>query len=505
MAQNTPQPGTGGQDGGPPQDGDRPSDLGRIAVSGAKWTVGARLIRVLFTLGTIAVLSRLLDPAAFGTIALILFVIGLAQLLGDFGARLALVQRRDITDIDRCSVFWFNGAIYLVLFVACIGLAPQIAALFDAPDMAAPLRWMAPIFLIQVMQGVPLSVLERSYAFSAIAVAETVGSIVGSIAAIVAAVMGAGVGTLVIQVLVATLVTTGMIVARARWRPRARFDLDRLKPLVVYGGYITLAGLTQFVSSNADRPIIGGGLSPAALGYFTLAQQVVSTPIKVIVQMVRKVMFPLMSSIQSDDVRIRTAYLRTIHGLMVIMAPVCLGIFAVADPFVAVVLGEGWELVAVLLTFMSLRALLTTINDFNAALFQAKGRARFQFRWSIFSAVVTVGALLACVPYGIVAVVAGRLGVTLLLTPINGFIAFRMIGLGVGTFLRAVAMPVLAAAIMAGAVKTLQGMLTLSPLPMLLVLVSAGVLCYGAALLVLDRARTRDIVRLALKRGGTAP
>ena len=504
MAQNTSGPGTGGQDGGPPE-GDRPSDLGRIAMSGAKWTVGARLIRVLFTLGTIAVLSRLLDPAAFGTIALILFVIGLAQLLGDFGARLALVQRRDITDTDRCSVFWFNGAIYLVLFAACIGFAPQIAALFDAPGMAAPLRWIAPIFLIQIMQGVPLSVLERSYAFSAIAVAETVGSIIGSIAAIVAAVMGAGVGTLVIQVLVAALVTTGMIVARARWWPRLRFDLGRLKPLLVYGGYITLAGFAQFVANNADRPIIGGGLSPTALGYFTVAQQVVSTPIKVIVQMVRKVMFPLMSSIQTDDARMRTAYLRTIHGLMMIMAPICLGIFAVAEPFVAVLLGKGWELVAVLLTFMSLRALLSTINDFNASLFQAKGRARFQFRWSIFSSVLTVGALLVCVPYGIVAVVAGRLAVTLVLTPINSFIAFRMIGLDFGAFLRAVAMPVLAAAIMAGAVKTLQGMLTLPSLPMLLVLVPAGALCYAAGLMVLDRARTIEIIQFILKRSKGTP
>ena len=481
--------------------GARPTELGRIAVSGAKWTVGARLIRVLFTLGTIMVLSRLLEPAVFGTIALILFVIGLAQLLGDFGARLALVQRPEIDEIDRSSVFWFNGFLYLVLFAGGMIFAPQIAALFDAPEMTDPLRWITPVFLIQALQGVPLSLLERSYAFSAIALAETVGSIVGSVAAIAVAMSGGGVETLVTQVLVAAVVTTAMIVHRARWRPRLLLNIARLKPLVVYGGYITLAGFIQFVANNADRPIINGGLSAEALGFFSVAQQIITTPTKVIVNMVRKVMFPLMSSIQTDDARVRTAYLRTIHALMLVMAPICLGLFAIADTFTAVVLGDGWGMVGTLLTFMALRALLITIGDFNASLFQAKGRARFQFRWSVVSSVLTIGALLACLPYGLVAVIAGRLAVSIVLTPINSMIAFRMIDLPVGAFMRAIAAPLVAAGAMAAAVAAVQAMLSLSPLPMLAVLVPFGGLCYAATLLVIDRPRTLDIVRLALRRG----
>lgn len=476
--------------------------LGRVAIAGARWTVGARMVRIFFTMGTLAVLSRLLDPAAFGTIALILFVIGLAQMLGDFGARLALVQRPDINETDRSSVFWFNGTLYLLLFVLDLVFAPQIAGLFGAPEMTEPMRWICPIFLIQAFQGVSLSLLERTYAFKAIAVAETLGSILGSVAAVIAVLMGADVGALVIQVLISTLVTTVLVMVQAGWRPRAVFDLGRLIPLVKFGGYLTLAGMFQFASTNANRPIIGSGLSPEALGMVTVTSQIIDTPIKVIVQMVRKVMFPVLSSMQDDNPRIGRAYLKTMHALMVVMAPVCLGLVAVAEPLVAVLLGSGWEVVALLMGYMSVRALLNTVNDVNASLFQAKGWARFQFYWSLGSSIVTIAVLLACVPYGLEAIVAGRLAVSLVTTPINANIAFRMIELPMIAVLRTIAAPLLAAVTMAAGVMAAGKYLVadLSSVVQLLVLIPAGAFIYCAVMLTIDRKRSLELVRLGLRR-----
>ncbi|TFL19235.1 lipopolysaccharide biosynthesis protein [Jannaschia formosa] len=478
------------------------SGLSRVVVSGVRWTVGARLVRIVSTIGALAVLSRLLTPEAFGTVALIMFVVGLAQVLGDFGARIALVQRPEIDERDRSTAFWFNAALFVLLFALTQAFAPAIADLFDTPEMTGPLRWTSVIFLVQAFQGVSLSLLERRYEFRTIALAETAGSVLGSLAAVIAALLGAQIGALIVQVVGATVVTTGILLVRARWRPRAIFDPARLMPLLRFGGYLTLSGFLQFASANAHRPIVGSGLSPVALGYMSVSQQVVSTPIKVIAQMVRKVMFPVLSSIQEDEVRTRTAYLRTVHALMLVMAPVCLGLAAVAGPFVALLLGDGWETVAILIAMMAPAALFGAQGDLTATLFLARGRGRFIFFWSLGLAVVTIGVMLACLPLGLIGVVAGRVAVQVVEVPLHTLVACRMIGLPPTAVLRAVAAPIGAALVMAAAVALARRALDWPPALELGAMIALGAATYCGLLLALDRRRSLDLLRAGLARSG---
>ncbi|MBD5127922.1 oligosaccharide flippase family protein, partial [Xanthomonas citri pv. citri] len=85
-------------------------------------------------------------------------------------------------------------------------------------------------------------------------------------------------------------------VISARWLPGLQFSYAALKPLLAYGGYVTAAGIVQFLTGKADRPIVGSRLSATDLGYSTITDQIVLSPLRVTVQMVRKVMFPIMST-----------------------------------------------------------------------------------------------------------------------------------------------------------------------------------------------------------------
>lgn len=474
--------------------------LRQTATDGAKWAVAARLIRVLFTIATLSVLSRFLSPEAFGTLALIMFVVGLAQMIGDFGARLALVQRKDITEVHRSSVFWFNLTLYLTLFALTLGFAPQIAALFTAPEMVQPLRWISVLFLIQSVQGVSLAVLERRFAFRWIAISETVGGISGSLVAIALVLNSAGITALVAQQIVAVAVTTMMICSKARWFPRFILNWRELWPLLSYGSYVTLAGLVQFGANNADRPIIGGGLSPEALGFYSISQQIVASPLKMIVQVVRKVMFPVLSSIQDDEVRMGRAYKGTMHALFVLMAPICLGLLAVAAPLVDVMLGDGWELVGTLMAIMSIRALFQTFNDFHGSIFQAKGWARFQFRWSLWSSALSIGVLLLALPYGVVAMVGARTALAAVMTPLNSYFALGLVGLTLWQAIRNVAAPIVSAGIMALVVLQCQKALDLASIWELVVSVLIGVVVYGGLMMLLDRKRVLDLAQSAIEK-----
>lgn len=479
-------------------------NLKRHAIGGSAMAVAGRLTRALQGIAALAILSRYLTPAEFGLMAMVAFVASLAQIFTDFGTRLALVQRQTVTRLEEDSVFWWNLGLGLVLTAVIMLFSGPIAGLMGQASMQGPLIWVAPIFLIGALQGVPLSVLERRMSFGWIAAAEAGSAVAGSVAAVIMVLLGYRIEALVAQTVVASIVCAGVIVIASRWRPGFSFSAAALKPLLSYGGYVTAAGVVQTASAQADRPIVGNRLSAADLGYSTIAEQIVLSPLRITVQMVRKVMFPIMATIQDDNIRMRRGYIAMQHGMMVIMAPICFGLWAVADPIVAIVLGRGWEMVAVLMGYLTLRALFSTFNELNYVIFSAKGWARFQLKWSIFSAVINVVALLLLVDYGIEAVVAGKLAVAILLTPVNAWFALRLIGQPAGEVVNVLIRPLISALAMGLAVSWLQGQLAaggVGALSQLLICIPVGAVLYLAAEALLDRRRLMDLLRQIRSRG----
>lgn len=475
-------------------------NLKSTVLSGAKLTVAGRLIRAVQGVAVLAVLSRYLSSSEFGIMSMTAFVGGIAQIFTDFGTRVALVQKRDVTRLEENSVFWWNVGVGGLICVLIMVSAPWIARLMGEEAVTTPLRWLAPIFVIGAVQSVPLSVLERRFSFGQVASSEVAAALFASATAVVMVLMGFRIEALIGQMIVGPFVAAVIVVGAARWRPDFSFSRYALRPLLSYGGYVTAANLVQLLSNRADRPIVGNRLSVADLGYSSVAEQIVLSPLRVTVQMVRKVMFPVMATIQDDDVRMRRGYLAMQHGLMVVMAPVAFGLWAVADPAVALLLGPGWEMVATLMGLLTIRSLFSTFNDLNSVIFSAKGWARFQFRWSIFSATMTICALLMTVNYGIVAVVAGRLLLTILLTPLNSFFALRLISQSQREVATVLGRPIIAAAVMGLIVAEVQARLPVGHMLQLLVCIPLGVVIYLAGELLLDRARFVPLVRQILAR-----
>jgi len=475
------------------------------AMKGASFTIAGRLLRAVQGVAVLGILSRYLTPAEFGLISMVAFVSGVAQVFTDFGTRVALVQKRDVTKLEENSVFWWNLGIGTILTLGIMLSSPWIARVMGDENVIVPLLWVAPVFMLGAIQGVSQSVLERRLAFGHLTTAEVSAALGSSVVAVVMVLLGFKLGALVAQMMAGPIISLAVIVWFARWRPDLEFSYPVMRPLLSYGSYVTAAGVVQIISAQIDRPVVGNRLSATDLGYSRIAEQIVFSPLRITVQMVRKVMFPIMATIQDDDARMRRGYLTMQHGLMVVMAPVAFGLWAVAHPAVRVLLGPGWDMVAVLMGLTTIRSMFNTFNDLNSVIFSAKGWAKFQFKWSIFSATMTICTLLVTVNYGIVAVVAGKLALTILLTPLNSYFALRLISQRPLEVANVLLRPILSAALMGGTVAWLQSQLTLPAMVQLLICIPLGIALYVALQLVIDRHRFRGLIQQILTRRRRRP
>lgn len=471
------------------------------ALSGMQWTIAGRLMKSGLGIAILAVLSRYLTPAEFGVMALVTFITGFAQIFVDFGLRVSLVQRTEVTARQQNTVFWTNLVMSFVMMGAVWLFASWIAESFQAGRVEPLVRAMSFVFPLIGLQIVSLTVLERQFAFARIASSDMVSTVLSGIAVVAMVVMGAGVWALVGQQLIQAAVSTAMLIWFARWRPRAEFSFADLRRLFSYGGYVTLTNLVSYFNSNFDRPIIAGAISPQVLGYFTVAQQAVAAPFRIVVTMAKKVLFPILSSLQKDRERMASAYLDIQHAIVAVMAPACIGLAAVAQPFVDVVLGPQWHPAAPLISLIALQMLLIPVAETNQTVLAAMGRARFQFIWMVFGTILSLGALWLFIGRGIEAAILARMAVSAALMPVLSGYTMRQIGLPLHSLMRVLWAPVLAAATMGAVVWLTLARLPWPPFVQLLICVPLGAGLYTGILLLIDRRRALALWRMVRRRG----
>ena len=140
-------------------------DLHAKAVRAGAWSlIEAICVRGLqFIVGI--VLARLLLPEQFGLIGMLSIFIAVAQAFLDSGFGAALIQKSEISEKDRNSIFNFN--IVIGLFVAgCLGsIAPLVADFYQQPLLAPLLRAMSLVLIVDAFGLVQAVLLTRAIDF----------------------------------------------------------------------------------------------------------------------------------------------------------------------------------------------------------------------------------------------------------------------------------------------------------------------------------------------------
>lgn len=84
--------------------------------------IGAQLVAFIVSI----VLARILEPSAYGTVALITVFTSILQVFVDSGLGNALIQKRDADNIDFSTVFYINIVFCSILYILLFIVSPFI-------------------------------------------------------------------------------------------------------------------------------------------------------------------------------------------------------------------------------------------------------------------------------------------------------------------------------------------------------------------------------------------
>ena len=214
---------------------------------------GAQIVTFIVSI----VLARILTPEDYGTVALVTVFTTIMQVFVDSGLGTALIQKKNADDLDFSSVFYFNFAVCLVLYLVMFFAAPLIAAFYDNESLIPIVRVISLTIVISGVKGIQQSYVSRNMLFKRFFFATLGGTIFSAFVGIYMAYAGFGVWAIVAQQLSNTTIDTLILWITVKWRPQKMFSWERLKGLLSFGWKLLASALLDTVYNNLRSLVIG--------------------------------------------------------------------------------------------------------------------------------------------------------------------------------------------------------------------------------------------------------
>ena len=425
----------------------RSQDIGQRVAYGAAYQFLSIGLRTAITIGSTAILARLLTPADFGYVVMATVVTELAALLGAFGFTNVLIQRRSINRLQLDTVFWISLGIGIVV-TGVVGLLSFTTGwLFADPKVGELLRVLSLNFILNSFVAVPWVVLSRLMRFQVDFWIQLVVVVLRTFAAIVFALWGWGMWSLVMGAVVGAVANAVLSFSVVRYWPRLRFHWPVLmSSWRSSSGYLGNT-LLYYLNSNLDLLLIGRVLGATHLGYYQNARSLTDEIRGRIAAPIQHILFPAFSALQVDHVAFRGLVMRASRLVAAVVVPIGFGVSANAEYLVRLLYGAQWLPMVPVMTMFGLSAAMRASTAIASPLFNANDRVGLGFKYNVIGTIILMAAVLVTMPSGIETVAAG-VAVASIYPLVSMRAAFALIGLRTVDMMSVLAPVVAAAALM---------------------------------------------------------
>lgn len=383
--------------------------LKQRTLSGLTWSCIENIARkgVTFVIGII--LARLLIPSEFGLIGMITIFIAISESFINSGFSQALIRKKNCTDVDFSTVFYFNLAVGFIFYWVLYFSAPAISRFFNEPQLTSLIKVMSIVLIIDSLTIIQRTILTKRIDFKLQTKVSISSSVFSGSVGIVMAYAGFGVWSLVVREISDRLVNSLLLWLWNRWRPIAVFSKKSFDELFTFGNKLLISGLIDTLYRNIYLIIIGKYFSAQELGFYTRANQFKALPAENINNIVSRVSFPVLAQMQDDPGALKRNYKKLIKSVMFVTFVLMMGMAAVAEPVVIILIGEPWRPCIIYLQMLCFVGMMYPLHALNLNMLNVLGRSDLFLRLEIIKKALAVPIILIGIFFGIKAMIAGMI------------------------------------------------------------------------------------------------
>jgi len=404
------------------------SSLKQKTVSGLIWSFVDTMAGQGITFIVGIILARLLSPREFGLIGMLTVFIAVSQSFIDSGFSNALIRKKDCSNTDYSTVFYFNLAVGVLFFILLYLSAPPISGFFNEPELTAILQVMGVVLIIDSLTIIQRTILTKRIDFKLQARISVIASIGSGFVAIAMAFNGFGVWALVAQRLVKQGLNSLFLWIWNRWKPMLVFSVKSFKELFGFGSKLLISGLIDTLYRNVYYIIIGKFFSAQELGFYTKANEFKNLPSQNLNAIIGRVTYPVLSTLQDDIPRLRNNYQKLIRSVMFITFILMIGMAAVAEPMIHTLIGAKWEPAIIYLQLLCFVGMMYPLHSLNLNMLQVQGRSDLFLKLEIIKKIIAIPTIVIGVIFGIKMMIVGMMINSQIAYFLNSYWSGRYIG-----------------------------------------------------------------------------
>lgn len=367
------------------------------------------------------ILARLLNPTDYGTVALVTVFTTILGVFIDSGMGNALIQKKDADDLDYSSVFYFNMAMCIILYVIMFFCAPLIANFYEKPELVSLTRVISLTFIVSGVKGIQNAYVSKHLMFKRFFFSTLGGTIVSAVVGIMLAYKGYGAWAIVAQSLSNNVIDTLILWITVKWRPKFMFSFKRLKGLFSYGWKLLCSSLLDTGYNQLRSLIIGKVYSSADLAYYNKANNFPNMIITNVNSSIDSVLLPSMSSVQDSKESVKGMTRRAMKTSTYVMAPLLMGLAACGQSVISILITDKWLPSYPFMVIFCITYMFYPVHTANLNAIKAMGRSDIFLKLEIIKKIVGIVAILVTFKISVMAMAYSLLVVSVLSQIINSW------------------------------------------------------------------------------------
>lgn len=357
------------------------NSLKQKAASGMVWTALQKYSTMFIQFISGIILARLLTPYDYGCIGMLSIFMVLAEAFIDGGFGSALIQKKQPTQNDYSTIFWWNLGMALLMYAILFISAPAISRFYKIPLLCDVLRVQGLVLFIYAFNIVQRNQLRKKLNFKILAIVTIITSVTSLAVTIFMAYSGFGVWALVAQNMITAAIPAVVFWFFVKWRPVMTFSKQSFKELFSFGFYMFLTNLTNTFGSKIVHLLIGKIYSPATLGYYSKAISTEQLASQSISSVMTQVSYPLYAQVQDDKALMGNMIKRMTMTISFLTFPIMALLMLTAKPIFVLLYSDKWLPSVPYFQVVCLVGLSECLQSINTQTIAAIGKSRLMFIW----------------------------------------------------------------------------------------------------------------------------
>jgi PST family polysaccharide transporter len=411
--------------------------LRRAFARGVRDNMIAEMLAQAVRVGGLVVLARALRPEDFGLLRILLVVSVLAILTSRSGVPDALVQRKQITPAHEVTAWWICVAMALGTAALLYVTAPALAAVMKMPRLVEGVRLLCLPVLLEGSAAAANGRLRRQLRFGALATADVIGEVAFFVTALTLLWFGFPVWSLPAGLAARLMAHAVTVCVADPYLPRGLPSRQAARELAPFACTVWGGCITNTVSSNADYLLIGRLLGSSALGFYSMAWDLLRFVPDRLHRVAGRVTFPAFCQLQDDSTELRKVYLRFFDYCSRIVLPMAVGAALAAPEILHTLYGPQWAPAALPMRLLAAGFALGGMRLGVGSIFFSRNRPSFDIYLHGGRLALVVLAVCASARWGLFGVSAAMAGVEGLVSVTAMMLACSLVDLSPRAIIRA--------------------------------------------------------------------